>query len=88
MGVVHRAEQETLKRTVALKIPKHPQLNHRFKEEALISGYLNHPNIISVIIERKQTNGSYHAFNRWCLVDQTSFRLRSVQWQPISSHTS
>ena len=48
MGIVHRAEQETLKRVVALKMPKHPILNNRFTEEALISGYLNHPNIISV----------------------------------------
>ena len=48
MGVVHRAEQGSLQRVVALKIPKHPHLNHRFTEEALISGYLNHPNIISV----------------------------------------
>ncbi len=48
MGVVHRAKQRVLQRIVALKSPKHPHLNHRFTEEALISGYLSHPNIISV----------------------------------------
>ena len=39
------------------KIPKHPHLNHRFTEEALISGYLNHPNIISV---HTLLNGDHH----------------------------
>ena len=48
MGVVHRAEQQILQRVVALKTPKHPHLNRRFTEESLISGYLSHPNIISV----------------------------------------
>lgn len=48
MGVVHRAEQQALQRVIALKAPKHPHLNRRFTEEALISGYLSHPNIIAV----------------------------------------
>ena len=48
MGVVHRAQQDVLHRVVALKTPKHPHLNRRFTEESLISGYLSHPNIISV----------------------------------------
>jgi serine/threonine protein kinase/formylglycine-generating enzyme required for sulfatase activity len=48
MGVVHKANQRELQRSVALKTPNHPQLHRRFTEEALISGYLNHPNIIAV----------------------------------------
>jgi formylglycine-generating enzyme required for sulfatase activity/serine/threonine protein kinase len=48
MGVIHKAKQEKLRRTVALKTPNHPELNARFTEEALISGYLTHPNIIAV----------------------------------------
>lgn len=48
MGVVHKATQRELHRSVALKTPNHPQLHRRFTEEALISGYLNHPNIIAV----------------------------------------
>ncbi len=48
MGVVHKATQERLRRTVALKTPNTHHLNPRFTEEALVSGYLNHPNIIAV----------------------------------------
>ena len=48
MGVVHKATQDQLQRTIALKTPNTPRLNRRFIEEALVSGYLNHPNIITV----------------------------------------
>ena len=34
----YQAEQQVLQRVIALKHPKHPHLNRRFTEEALISG--------------------------------------------------
>jgi|GEM_PF-3026867 len=48
MGVVHKATQDQLQRSIALKTPNTPRLNRRFIEESLVSGYLNHPNIIAV----------------------------------------
>ncbi len=53
MGVVYLAEDTTLKRKVALKIPqfeprKEEQMRARFIQEAQIAAQLNHPNICRI----------------------------------------
>jgi serine/threonine protein kinase len=53
MGVVYRAEDLTLKRTVALKVlsPDHltsPQARARFLRESRVAAALNHPSICTI----------------------------------------
>src|SRR3954469_20496770 len=53
MGVVYRATDEDLSRTVALKIiaPEHtqnPDAVRRFKAEARLAASLEHPNIVPI----------------------------------------
>src|SRR5690349_9717776 len=53
MGEVYRAEDERLRRTVALKtLPPEfmfdPRRLHRFEQEAFAASRLNHPNIVTI----------------------------------------
>src|SRR5690242_8427407 len=52
-GIVYRAWQERLDRTVAIKVirPEHlidPEVTRRFQHEAKAAARLSHPNIVSV----------------------------------------
>lgn len=54
MGVVHRAEQPALARTVAIKLlrselTRDRRMNARFRAEALAMARLSHPNLVTVI---------------------------------------
>src|SRR3954469_24598459 len=53
MGVVYRAQDETLGRDVAIKLlraeaGRHPDRVRRFSQEARAASALNHPNIVTV----------------------------------------
>src|SRR5204863_2550774 len=53
MGVVYRATQESLRRTVALKLiapelTTNPAFRERFKRESLLAASIEHPNVIPV----------------------------------------
>ena len=53
VGVVYQARQTSINRTVALKtmrasVKPSPKLDRRFLEEALVTGDLNHPNIVPI----------------------------------------
>jgi WD40 repeat protein len=59
MGVVYRAEQEALHREVAYKAPlsAEPQHIERFLAEALVTGNLEHPNIVPVHVLGTEPSG-------------------------------
>ena len=70
MGSVFKAEDPFIKRTVAIKIVKLDQARseadteeffERFKQEAQISGHLNHPNIVAIYDVGEQDGMPYIA---------------------------
>ncbi len=63
MGTVYRAEQLSLKRTVALKVLKpelsaEPGLVRRFNAEAELAAKLNHPNTVTLYDFGQDVDGS------------------------------
>jgi serine/threonine protein kinase len=69
MGEVYRAQDETLKRTVALKVlPRaftaDPERVRRFEQEAFAASKLNHPNIVT-IFEIVQSEGAHFIVNEY-----------------------
>src|SRR4051794_16543339 len=69
MGVVYRATQIELGRTVALKLiaPKYADDEHfreRFKRESRLAASIDHPNVIPVY-EAGETNGALFISMRW-----------------------
>ena len=82
MGVVLRAEQEILQRTVALKIPEtssteSPLYGRGFNIR--LSQSPKHHLCAQSVERRPPSYSTHHAFNRWCLMgSKTSLRLRPV----------
>jgi hypothetical protein len=64
MGEVYRARDPRLKRDVAIKVlptsfSSDPQRLHRFEQEAIAAGALNHPNILAVYDIGQQDGAPY-----------------------------
>ena len=64
MGEVYRARDPRLKREVAIKVlpasfSSDPQRLHRFEQEAIAAGALNHPNILAVYDIGQQDGAPY-----------------------------
>ena len=49
MQKVYEAEDQTFGRTVALKFPKNPSAEKRFRRSALLSARVNHPNVAKTL---------------------------------------
>jgi serine/threonine protein kinase len=89
MGLVFRAEQRTLRRTVALKllaaeIADEPGFAERFAREARVLASLTHPNIVTVFEFGRQGEWFYFAME---LVEGASLRqlLRAKTLSPRES---
>ena len=68
MGVVYRARQLALNRTVALKVlPQHlrasPSIQKRFQAEVAAAAKLQHPNIVSVLTTGVESGIQYYAMD-------------------------
>ncbi len=76
MGVVYRATQLSLGRTVALKVLAHhlsadPEFRERFRREAALQARLEHPNIVTVYEAGETDEGLFLALK---LVEGTDLR--------------
>ena len=49
MQIVYAAHDDTLERSVALKVPKDASAARRFHESAVLSARVNHPNVASTL---------------------------------------
>ena len=78
MGIVHKAEDPSLARVVALKVVELPpdafesqEYEARFYQEAKAAGSLNHPGIITIFDTGREGNWAYIAME---LLDGTELR--------------
>ena len=80
MGVVYRATQLRLTRTVALKLvtpalARDASFRERFRREWMIAASIDHPNVIPVY-EAGEEDGALYLAMRW--VEGTDLRDRSI----------
>jgi hypothetical protein len=85
MGVVYRATQLSLGRTVALKVLAHhlsadPEFRERFRREAALQARLEHPHIVTVYEAGESEEGLFLALK---LVEGTDLR-RLIESQELS----
>jgi WD40 repeat protein len=86
MGIVYRAEQTALRRTVALKMILHAEYagedeHRRFQAEAEAVAQLQHPNIVQVY-EVGQHNGSPYFSLEFCSGGSLAGKLDGTPWEP------
>jgi tetratricopeptide (TPR) repeat protein len=89
MGIVYKARQITLSRTVALKMILHaekagPALHERFRIEAEAVARLQHPNIVQVY-EVGRHNGVPFFSQEFCAGGSLDKRLRGVTLSPAEA---
>jgi Protein kinase domain/Kelch motif len=90
MGVVYRAIQLRLQRTVALKLvtpelARDASFRERFRRESMIAASIDHPNVIPVY-EAGEENGALYIAMRW--VEGTNLRERIDRGALEPSHAA
>ena len=85
MGVVYRAQHEHLRKIVAFKIARDPEMFHRFKREMLMNGRLKHENIVEAIDAGVTEDTPYLVME---FVDGVTLNQWSKQNPPLSEKSA
>jgi serine/threonine protein kinase/formylglycine-generating enzyme required for sulfatase activity/energy-coupling factor transporter ATP-binding protein EcfA2 len=87
-GIIYRAWDEQLKRSVAIKVLNSeslsPELHQRFLEEARIVASLDHPNIVPAYDFGQSKSGPYYIVSRF--IDGSDLNKRMQQYPVTRRH--
>ncbi|MCY4012744.1 MAG: protein kinase [Gammaproteobacteria bacterium] len=86
MQVVYRAVDETLRRTVAVKVPQDAQNTRRFRESAVLSAKVNHPNVAKTLDYFEDADGRFYMVEEY--VDGLNLRLVTSRFKRSDPHTA
>jgi|GEM_PF-5738973 len=84
MQEVYRALDDKLQRQVALKVPQDAKVARRFRESAVISAKVNHPNVAKTLDYFEDGNGRFYLVEE--LVDGPNLRRIATRFQRFDPH--
>ena len=86
MQVVYRALDETLQRTVAVKVPQDAQSTRRFRESSVLSSRVNHPNVAKTLDYFEDDNGRFYMVEEY--VEGSNLRVFTSRFERSDPHTA
>ena len=86
MQVVYRAHDETLRRTVAVKVPQDAQSARRFRESSVLSSRVNHPNVAKTLDYFEDDNGRFYMVEEY--VEGLNLREVTSRFKRSDPHTA
>lgn len=86
MQEVYRAYDQTLRRPVALKVPQDARVARRFKESAVLSARVNHPNVARTLDYLEDDQGRFFLIEE--LVDGLDLKEIAQQFTRVDPHTA
>lgn len=85
MQEVYRARDETVDRRVAVKVPQDAKVARRFKESAVISARVNHPNVAKTLDYFEDSAGRFFMVEE--LVEGLNLRQVASHFERLDPHT-
>lgn len=86
MQVVYRATDETFDREVAVKVPQDAKVARKFKESAILSARVNHPNVAKTLDYFEDSSGRFFMVEE--LVVGMNLRRVASQFDRLDPHTA
>lgn len=85
MQEVYRAHDEILQRTVALKVPQDARVARKFRESAILSARVNHPNVAKTLDYFEDEGGLFHLVEEH--IDGLDLKRVISQFHRLDPHT-
>jgi serine/threonine-protein kinase len=86
MQEVYRAHDETLARLVALKVPQDARVARKFRESAVLSAKVNHPNVAKTLDYFEDDDGRFYMVEE--LIEGANLREVVSQFERVDPHTA
>lgn len=86
MQEVYRAMDETLQRRVAVKVPQDAKVARKFRESAVISARVNHPNVAKTLDYFEDSSGRFYMVEE--LVEGMNLRQVASHFERLDPHTA
>src|ERR1041384_6157592 len=85
MQEVYRARDVVLERLVALKVPQDARVARKFRDSAVISARVNHPNVAKTLDYFEESGGKFYLVEE--LIQGENLREVSVKFERLDPHT-
>lgn len=85
MQEVYRARDQTLDRLVALKVPQDARVARKFRDSAVISARVNHPNVAKTLDYFEESGGKFYLIEE--LIEGENLREVSSRFERLDPHT-
>ncbi|MGE3510233.1 MAG: serine/threonine-protein kinase, partial [Vicinamibacterales bacterium] len=86
MQEVYRAHDDTLRRSVALKVPQDARVARKFRDSAVISARVNHPNVAKTLDYFEDEDGRFYLVEEY--VDGLDMKRILAQFKRCDPHTA